>query len=247
METPYAKNTVYATMRTYDTVIFRLDDHIARLLQSAQLIGLATTLTPQAIRAQVLAAVKPLNLTHHRYRIRLVLGPNDALSVEPEELSEKPDEYYRNGVAGIFYEGVRHDPDAKRHQQMVCANAKQAAIDSGAFEAILVDEEGMIGECAYANLFWVKNGQLYTVESGVLPGVTRRTVLEIADDCQFDRISTEELLEADEVFITQTTSGILPMVTLDSQKISDGKPGPITKGLMERFGDYVSSYVAEHS
>ncbi|QQR83801.1 aminotransferase class IV family protein [Candidatus Peregrinibacteria bacterium] len=197
METPYAENTVYATLRTYDTVIFRLDDHVDRLLESARLIHLHHPFTFDDLKSECLAAVDSIHFDP--VRLRIVLSDQE-LNVEVEPLSEKPDEYYRNGVAGIFYEGIRHDPDAKRHQQMVCANAKQAAVDSGAFEAVLVDENGMIGECAYANLFWVKNGQLYTVESGVLPGITRRTVLEIADDCQFDRISKEELLKADELF-----------------------------------------------
>lgn len=89
-------------------------------------------------------------------------------------------------------------------------------------------------------MFWVKNGKVYTTNKDILFGITRETVVELADkEIEFDGIKYKNIIDADEVFITQTTSGILPAVEIDGQRIGSGRPGPVTKKLMAKLDKLV--------
>jgi len=153
-----------------------------------------------------------------------------------EKLQEKPSHFYSKGIKLVSFLGKRNIPRAKILADVFCYLAKHYAKTCGAYEALLVDpKKYYVRECAYANVFWVDGGELYTTNKNILYGIIRDTVVEIAGKCNFEGIKLKSLLNADEVFITQTTSGILPVIEIDGQKIGTGKPGPVTKKLMKEF------------
>jgi len=233
---------VFETIRTYNKKIFRMDDHLARLFVSVDVMNMKTKWSIKRVHKEVAKT-----LEHTKWpemKIRIVLTKKDLIIIA-EKLKEKAPEMYKKGVKIVSFHGKRTIPHAKKMADAFCYLAKQHALESGVYESLLVDDKDYVRECAYANIFWVEDGKVYTTNKDVLYGITRETVIEIAEstcedkECMFRGIKYKSLLNADEIFLTQTTSGILPVVSIDGQKIGTGRPGKITKELMKRFGDIV--------
>jgi branched-chain amino acid aminotransferase len=217
-----------------------LDDHLARLYVSADIIGLK----PQwGFKKTYQAVVDVLGKNKHRnVKIRVILTKR-RLIITVEKLKEKPESYYKKGVKLVTFLGKRNIPRAKILADSFLYLAKQHALSCGAYEALLVDpKKYYVRECSYANIFWVIDGELYATNKNILFGITRDTVIELAKadkPCNFEGIKYKSLLNVDEVFITQTTSGILPVVEIDGHKIGTGRPGKVTKKLMKEFDKLV--------
>ena len=237
---------VLETIRTYHQKPFRLDDHLARLFISADVIGLTSPWNAELAKREVEKVLNGfLAENTGESKIRIILSEKD-LAVTAEPLEEKPTEMYNDGVNLVTYVGSRENPHIKHPDDALSRLAKDYATAHGAYESLLVDAKGNVRECAYANVFWVNGGELYTTSKGILLGITRQTVMELAngssavlDGCHFSEISLPDLLNAEEIFITQTTSGILPASEIDDHKIGGGKPGPITRTLMKEFNKKV--------
>lgn len=231
---------VFETIRTYNKRVFRLKDHLARLYVSADILDLKPK---WSFKKSYEAVVKALeSSTYKNAKIRVILTKK-MLIITVENLKEKPKSYYSKGVKLVSYLGKRNTPRAKVLADSFCYLANRHAKSCGVYEALLVDPKKFyIRECAYANVFWVNSGELYATNKNILFGITRDTVVELAkmdNPCNFEGIKLKTLMNADEVFITQTTSGILPVVEIDGHKIGNGKPGKVTKKLMKQFNDLV--------
>ncbi len=224
--------SVFETVRSYNHKVFRLNDHLARLYVSADVIGMKSAWNFKKTYKAVVDALE--KDTNKESKIRLILTRKD-LIVTVEKHQPKPSEYYKNGISLVTYLGKRNTPRAKILTDTFCYLAKQHAKRCGAAEALLVDPKSYVRECAYSNIFWVNDGQLYTTNKDILYGITRDTVIELSGKCQFDGIKYKTLLRVDEIFITQTSGGIIPVTEIDGHKIGSGKPGPVTKSLMEGF------------
>lgn len=227
---------VFETMRTYNKKVFRTDDHLVRLYMSADIIGLK----PKWIFKKTYAEIERV-LDKSKWkeaRIRAILTKKE-LIVMVEELKEKPEIMYKKGVKLVSFHGKRNIPYAKKLADTFCYLAKQHASDCGVYESLLIDRKTYVRECAYANIFWVNDGKLHTTDKEILFGITRETVIELADECIFEEIKYKSLLNADEVFITQTTSGILPAVEIDGHRIGTGQPGSVTKNFMKKIQQLV--------
>lgn len=224
---------VFETVRTYKGKVFRLNDHMARLYMSADIMGFKPKWSFNKTYAEV---SKVLDKSEWKeVKIRVILSKNH-LIVTVEQLKEKPVSMYKKGVKLVSFHGKRNIPHAKQLSDAFCFLAKQHALSCKAYEALLVDTKTYVRECAYANVFWVKDGQIHTTNKDILFGITRETVVELADgDCVFEGIKYKNILDCDEVFITQTTSRILPVVEIDGQRIGSGRPGPVTKKLIKKF------------
>jgi branched-chain amino acid aminotransferase len=137
------------------------------------------------------------------------------------------------------------DPSIKSISRLASVLARRDAVAAGAHEAILLDAQGRLTEGTASNLFVVKEGQLSTppVPEGGLPGITRQTVLELAR--QADIPSREEALPAtrlqrvDEVFLTNTSWELLPVVSIDGRAVGGGQPGPVTGRLLSRYRELI--------
>ena len=231
---------VFETMRTYNKKVFRLVDHIKRLFESANILDLKPTWGPKKVCRAIDDIV--YKSKHKESRIRVILTQHQ-LIIMIEELKEKPVSFYKKGVKLVSYPGRRSIPYAKVFGDALCYLANQYAVKHDLFyDSILVDPDTkFVRECSYANIFWVKNGKLFTTDKNILYGITRDTIIGLSDGCKFKDIKLQSLLKVDEVFITQTSSGILPITSIDGQKIGNGKSGTLTENLIDRFNKSIYS------
>lgn len=224
---------VFETMRTYNKKIFRIKNHLKRLYESAKILNLKPKWSREETQKAVLNTVKKSKYKEDRMRVIISSGQ---LIIMIEELIEKPINFYKKGIRLVSYPGRRSIPRAKVFGDPFCYLANQYAHKNKAYDSILIDPNRLyIRECSYANIFWVKNGKLFTTDKNILRGITRDTAIELSDGFKLADIKLKLLLKADEVFITQTSSGILPVVAIDGHKIGNGRPGIITKKLMKEF------------
>lgn len=229
--------SVFETIRTYNNKVFRLNDHLARLYVSADVVGMKPKWTFKKTYEAVVRALE--KNPYAEAKIRVILAPKELLILISKHKA-KPDSYYKDGISLVSYLGKRNTPRAKLLSDTFCYLAKRHAKRCGAEEALLVDPKSYVRECAYSNIFWVDGGTLYTTNKDILYGITRDTVIELAQKkCRFSPIQYKELLRADEIFITQTSGGIIPVVEIDGLKIGTGKLGPVTKKLMAAFDKVV--------
>lgn len=223
---------VYESIRTHHGKWLKLNQHLERLYKSVQIIHLHSKWTQKQVKRHAQKILKECPWL--QTKLKIILTEEDLILVA-EELKEKPKEWYKKGVSAISFRGERSLPEAKTLGSPLSDVAKQEALKKGAYEAILVSSEGHVREGAQSSLFWVKKGQLFTTDIGVLKGITRQTVIELAENCQFEEILFDDLLKVDELFLTQTSSGILPIVEVDGVRIGEEKVGRVTKELMSRL------------
>jgi branched-chain amino acid aminotransferase len=251
---------VFEGIRIYNGKVFRLKEHIERLYESARHIWLEIPMTREQMTEAVLLTVQ-VNEKKDGY-IRLVVTRGaGSLGLDPRKTSDPqviiivdditmyPPELYENGMEVITAATIRNhhnalNPRIKSLNYLNNILAKIEAIRAGCLEAIMLNHNGEIAECTGDNIFLVKRGVLRTpaIDCGILEGVTRDTVLELA---RAAGIPTEEMTltrhdiySADEVFLTGTAAEVIPVVKVDGRVIGTGKPGPITRQLRERFFQY---------
>lgn len=225
----------YETLRTYHQVVFQLKHHLVRLFQSAAFIGLTSPWMTHQIE-QSIDELLDRSDSDLEKRFRIILADQD-LIVMMMDLEEKPKEFYEKGVSLVSYYGVRPMPIAKILGDTICYMANEHAKLNDAYDSVLINPyTEKITECSYANLFWAKDNQLFTTDQNILEGVTRRVVIELVEACEYKSIDLDELKKADEVFITQTSSGILPINKVDNHSFN---VGDLTRELMEKFNQLI--------
>lgn len=240
-------------LRTYGGQPFRLAHNIARLRRSCEVIELDFPWSNDEVEAIVLETLARNVDTAADFNIRLVVTggissnnitpdgePSLAVLVQP--LSPIPQAWYDEGVKIITLEMNRLYPASKSINYIPAIIAQKRAREQGAVEAIYKDSEGNVLEGTTVNLFAFYGNTLVTTpaEGAILPGITRHTVLEIAQehfDIQERILSYEEVLRADEVFITAANKQVVPAVQIDDTIINDGKPGEGTHQIMALFQD----------
>jgi len=248
---------VFEGLRSYRGKVFRLDEHIRRLYESAKAIWLEIPMSPDEMCGAVNESVR-INKIDDGY-IRLVvtrgagtlgLDPNrcsnpqviiiaDAISLYPKELYEK-------GLEIVTVSVQRNHPAAlsPRIKSLNYLNnilAKIEGIQAGCIEALMLNHKGEVAESTGDNIFLVHHGVLQTppLEAGILEGVTRDAVIEIALEAGIEvremPLTKHDVYVADECFLTGTAAEIIPVVRVDSRVIGTGKPGPMTRDLEKRF------------
>jgi branched-chain amino acid aminotransferase len=243
------------------SAIFRLREHIERLLNSAKIIGLPTDLTEEHIINAIIETIKANGLEEGYIRPIIFLG-DGAMGLNftdnPVRFSVAVwewgaylgDEGLKNGIKAKISSFVRHHVNASMTKAKVCGNyvnsilAKKEAVKNGYDEAIILDTDGYVSEASGENIFIVKNGVIKTPPlTSILPGITRDSVMEISRDCGIpvleQRFTRDELYIADEVFLTGTAAEITPVRSVDDRIIGRGKPGEITRKLQEIFFNVV--------
>jgi branched-chain amino acid aminotransferase len=249
---------LYETIRAYDGKPFRLDNHIARMRYSADRLGIP--IKPSEIRQAVKDAVKANGFTDTRIRITVSIGegtitPNLASCVEPTiavlvtEYHPPAPKKYRDGfkviVSNIRRNSLSPVTYMKSANTIEAMLARQQARTKGMDEALFLNEKGFLTEASGSNVFLVKEGILITPRfgTGILPGVTRVVVFEIATQAGIKvkekYVRLDELLQADEAFITNSLIEIVPVTEAGGKKIGKGKPGTISKKLMKAYKELV--------
>lgn len=252
---------VYETLRTYNGRPFLFDRHMARLRSSAEMISLPIPVSDAEIAGRFAETVHAaeLGVPGREAYIRLLITrgvgdlsydpsacPTSSVVVIVKELVEPPAEAYDCGVKTALVSVVRNHPATvspliKSNNLLNCALAMQEAYRRGAYEGIMRNYRGELAECTTANLFIVKHDTLLTppLDAGLLAGVTREFVLEIAEalgiTAHEQTLHDADLLTADEAFLTSTTRELVPITTVDDTVIGNGRPGPMTGRLLAEF------------
>jgi branched-chain amino acid aminotransferase len=252
---------VFEGIRIYGGKVFRLREHIDRLYESARHVWLEIPLHREQMTQAVLDTVKA-NDKRDGY-IRLIVSRGDGgLGLDPrkckepqiiiivDDISLYPKEFYDNGLEIITASTIRNhhnalNPRIKSLNYLNNILAKIEAVRAGCHEAIMLNHNGEVAECTGDNLFIVKHGQLRTPPSsaGILEGITRNAVIELARlaDLPVEEITLtrHDVYAADECFLTGTAAEVIAVVKCDGRLIGDGRPGPITRQLRERFQQLV--------
>jgi branched-chain amino acid aminotransferase len=252
---------VFEGIRVYNGKIFRLKEHVARLYESARHIQLEIPMSREQMAETITATVKA-NAKENGYIRALVTRGAGSLGLDPrkttdpqvivivDDISMYPQELYDNGMEIVTAATIRNhsnavNPRIKSLNYLNNILAKIEGIQGGCLEALMLNTKGELAECTGDNIFLVKHGTLKTpgIDAGILEGVTRNAVLELARAAsipvQEGPLTRHDVYAADECFLTGTAAEVIPVVKCDKRVIGTGKPGPITRLLRERFHQLV--------
>ena len=254
---------VFEGIRAYEGRIFKLEEHLARLEDSAKAILLKLPLSRKEIEKAVLETCQKnkmksgyLRLVVTRGKGYLGLSPdrckNPTIIIIASDLELYPEKYYREGLKVVTGATWRQspaalDPGIKSLNYLNNILAKIEGQLAGAQEVILLNPQGLVSECSGDNIFFIRHGALITpkLSSGALNGITRATVLEIARQAGWetreDDVRRYDLFTCEEMFLTGTGAEIVPVVEVDGRLVGDGKPGKKTADLMKRYHKLVTS------
>lgn len=254
---------IFEGIRIYSGKVFRLEEHISRLFESAQAILLEIPKTPQEVADLVIESCKQNNLTDGYIRLIVTRGKgslglaisscsNPSIICIAASIQLYPEEYYQQGLTVVTCSTRRPTvaslpPQVKSLNYLNNVMAKSEALAYGAQEGLMLNEQGFVAECTGDNIFVVRKNVVYTppIYSGSLEGITREAVLEILDELEIPWIERElvrhELYIADEIFLSGTAAEVVPVRELDQRIIGNGKPGSITQQVMKKYDQLVNS------
>jgi len=246
---------IFDFMRTYSRRPFYLEEHIARLENSAKLINLELQWSSRAIFDAVMETVDK-NPHHKESNIRIVctggISPdgvipqgNGKLIIMVTPKHELPAWWYSEGASVISVNTERFLPGAKSTNYLGAVMAQQEAKRRNAVEAIYIDRNNNIKEGTTTNIFFFKGERMITGKRDILSGVTRGVVLKLTEkvfETELRDVPLAEIEDFDEVFITASNKEIVPIVKFNDIKIGDGKPGKNSKKIMELFRKYTDDY-----
>lgn len=239
---------VFDFLLTYNRQPFLLKDHLDRFFNSAKFLNLEIPKKRKEIEKIIFEGIKKnpggelgikIILTGGESKDGVTPNGKGSLIVSFTPAVEYPKKFYQRGVKVITVRGQRYLPQAKYLNYTLAVLAMREAKDKGAIEAVYVDKKGRITEATRANFFAVVGKRLVTPKNGVLFGITRKVVLELASKLKISTVEKDifisQIKDFDEAFITSSTKGIMPVVQIDDKKISNGKVGEVTKKLMRGF------------
>lgn len=254
---------VFEGIRFYNDRVFKLKEHIDRLFDSARVLMITIPLSKEEITEATLETIRANGLSDGYVRLLVTRGVGD-LGLNPK-LCPKPsviiiaakiklysDELYQRGLKIITCATRRTShaalpPAVKSLNYLNNIMAKIEAMQAGGDEALMLNEQGYIAECTADNVFVIKGGRLFTppVTAGSLRGITRGAVLDLAMAAGIPvsepELTRYDIFTADEVFLTGTAAEVVAVIEVDSRIIGDGKPGPVTQQLLERFRHLTST------
>jgi branched-chain amino acid aminotransferase len=248
---------VFETMRSYGGRIFRLADHLNRLLQSADIISIKSPQTHDQLSRICSQLLERNSLADAILRMSLTRGPAAggigitrtgeptivAFARPPTPL---PADAYTQGVSAKLV-AIRRTASAALDSRVKSMNflnyilARIEAEKAGAFEAIMLTASGHIAEASTSNLFFVKNSTLVTpsLDCDILPGITRAAVLELASglglDCEERQTRPQEIEQFSECFLTNSGLELVPVTRIDDVRIGSGRPGPVYERLIRAY------------
>ena len=245
-------NGLFETMRSYAGRVFKLDEHLARLFCSLEVMRIKPPYSKRYLKDAVYENLKINGLKSAYVRLTITRGKGrfgilekkfstPSVIIFADEFKEFPQRLYHHGVNAKVVDVKQNEYSAvgsvKSLNFLNNILARFRAKDEGFDEAILMNTKALIAEGATSNIFLVKRNIIITppLESGILPGITREVIIGIAGRLRLKlrerSVSYRELLSSNEVFLTNSLVEILPVAKVDSKRIGDGYPGPITKLL----------------
>ena len=264
---------VFEGIRAYRTAdarsaVFRLNEHVGRLFDSAHINLLSIPFDEETIRSAVLESLRENHLEEGYVRPLVFIG-DGAMGLNPGDNPIRVaviawswgkylgEEGMESGIRAKVSTFARHHVNSKMTKGKTCGDyvnsilAKREALLDGYDEAIMLDTAGLVSEATGENVFMVRDGVLHTPPlPTVLDGITRRSVIEIARDKGIEvretPITRDELYVSDEVFLTGTAAEVTPVREIDRREIGEGRRGPVTKTLQAAFFDVVAGREAKY-
>ncbi len=257
---------LFEGIRIYNRRIFKLDEHLERLYHGCRYLQYEMSISQPEMRKIILDTCKQADLTDGYIRLNVTRGTG--LGLDPKNINREPNvmvmvnalalyraEDYEHGLDVITTSYRKISPDSL-DPRLKCIGgyatnilAKAEANRAGAGEGLMLNRQGEVAECTGDNIFIVTKGVIRTPHpsSGILQGITRDTAIMLARQAGYEvveeRLTPFDLYAAEEAFLTGTAAEIIGMVTLDTQKIGTGKPGPITLQLTDLFHAHTSTGV----
>jgi branched-chain amino acid aminotransferase len=248
---------VFEGIRSYAGHVFRLEEHVDRLYDSAKAIHLRIPISKAEMAKSVHDTLAANGLKDAYIRLVVTRGAG-SLGLDPrkttdpqiivitDSISLYPEELYEHGLKIITAGTMRNHPSAlnpriKSLNYLNSIMAKIEATNAGCLEALMLNHKGEVSECTGDNIFVVRNGEVHTpsIDAGILEGITRGAVIEIAKALKipvFERtMDRYDVYTADECFLTGTAAEVIPVVECDARPIGEGKPGPITHKIHKAF------------
>jgi branched-chain amino acid aminotransferase len=262
---------VFEGIRIYGGRIFKLATHLQRLYASAEAIRLDIPYTPEELQQAVRDCVQVNERKDGYIRLCVTRGPGN-LGVSPASCSQPqviiivdgialyPPEVYEQGIAVIIASTVRNNPESlsphiKSMNYLNNILAKMEAIDAGLLEAVMLNHEGFVAECTGDNIFIVRQHEGKTAiitppnHVGILDGVTRKIVLELAPQLGYQAVEAtllpDDLYQAEEIFLTGTAAEIIAVTKVDDRTIGQGGIGSVVAALTAAYGQLVKQNATE--
>lgn len=255
---------VFEGIRCYNGYVFKLDEHLERLYDSAKSLMLKIPIPIEVLKQNVIETLRRNQLSEGYIRLIITRGIGD-LGLDPDKCSRPsvviiadkiqlyPEHFYENGLEIVTVSVRRNYPEAinPRIKSLNYLNnilAKIEAKQSDAVEALMLNSDGYVVECSGDNIFLVKNEIIVTPPPyiGILEGVTRNCVITLAREAGFqveERVFTRhDIYIADECFLTGTAAEVIPVVKLDRRVIGEGKPGMVTQKLIAAYRHFANNY-----
>lgn len=254
---------VFEGIRIYDGCVYKLDEHLERLEQSAKAILLDMPMDRAEFAKVVCETCRQNNLENGYIRLIVTRGPGhlgltpdgcgpQSVIIIADNIQLYPEELYENGLKIISVPTRRINasalpPAVKSLNYLNNILAKIEAKRVGFLEALMLNDKGEIAECTGDNVFIIRKGVLYTppLDAGSLRGITRAAVMEIAENIGIpvkeQALTRYDLWIADECFLTGTAAEVIPCVEVDHRPIGDGKPGGLTRKLISLFRESVKT------
>ena len=252
---------VFEGIRSYAGKVFRMEAHLDRLWDSAKAIWLEIPMGKAELSKSIYETLQTNGIEDGYVRLIVTRGAG-TLGLDPNKTSHPqviiiadrialyPQEYYRDGLEIVTASTVRTSPAAlsPRIKSLNYLNnimAKLEGLKAGCMEALMLNHKGEVAECTADNIFLVRDKILLTPpnDAGILTGVTRSAIMELAAEANYpvrqESLTRHDVYVADEFFLTGTAAEVMPVVKVDDRVIGDGKPGPVTCDLKERFHSLV--------
>jgi len=252
---------VFEGIRAYNGKIFTLEEHLDRLYDSATAISLKIPMTKAELADAIKNTMEANNMKDSYIRLvvtrgvgKLGLDPNKCATPQiiiiTDTIELYPKALYEKGLDIVTVTTIRNhfsalDPKIKSLNYLNNILAKIESIQAGAGEALMLNKDGYVAECAGDNIFIYKNKTLLTppTSAGILVGITRNVVMKLAAEMEIkvkeELITRYDLYIAEECFLTGTAAEIIPVVKIDGRTIGTGKPGKITSDLLKRYRDLI--------
>ena len=250
-------DSVYEVFATHKGKLFAAKEHLTRLRASARAISLKIPFTDEYLLEEMQKTMEAAENSESYTRMVITRGKGD-IHISPvscnspsmilyvKKAEKYPEEYYSKGIAISVVSTKRNlkdslNPGIKTGNYLNSVLAIIEAEKMGVYDGLMLNSDGFISECTTSNFYLVENGVVKTAdpECGILIGITRQMLIDVArengiivEEC---KLSPEEIPAADELFITSTTKGVMPVTTCDGKKIGDGKPGPISMKLRSLY------------
>lgn len=239
---------VYTVARTfYGNRALLLDAHLDRLEESAQLVGIPLRLDRDRLRVALRELITHARYPDAKFRITVPRERPDCIYLALELFTPVPDHIMQQGAHVITLPLVRENPDAKTTDWMSARRPAYASLPPGVYEGMMVTADGWLTEGLSSNVYGVLNGVLRTAGQGVLAGITRRAIYEIAPEVLPIRtapLHVNNIPHLSEALLTSSGRGVVPITRIDDVPVENGQVGPITRRLQALYDDWTATHSA---